>query len=1165
MFTPQKKLWSLTPRSEPGQKNGSVSGPGSGLNGEVLAKGKAVAFLQGDGVMDQESLTERVSKLENELFEYQYNMGLLLIEKKEWNLKYEELMQALADATDTLRREQAAHLSAMYEVEKREENLKKALGVERQCVLDLEKGLRGMRAEYAEIKFNADSKLAEANALVTSVEGKSLEVEAKFHAADAKLAEVSRKSSEIERKLHDLESQENALRRERSFFTTEREAHDTAISKQREELRERERKLQEAEERLADGRRLLNQREERANDNDKILKEKQNDLEDLRKKLEIANSALKNKEDDISSRLANVSNDVRKRLEEKEKQLLELEEKLNNREKLEIQKLLDEHNSMLAEKQQEFELELEQKRKLNDEQLKNKVAEVEKKEVEITHMEEKVKKREQAVEKKLEKVREKEMDFDSKSKALKEREKSLKVEEKKLEEERKQLLAEKVDLLSLKAELENLKADTEKLQLKLNEEREQLKVTEEERTEYTRLQSELKQEIDKYKFQSEQLMKQADDLKQEKEKFEKEWEELDDKRAEIKKEQEDVLEQQRYLEKLRLSEEERLNNKKLEIEQYVQSELEDLKLAKDSFEARMEHEKSLSAEKAQSIESKLNHDFEMRKQELEAEWRRKQEETESSLNEREKVFEQERDTELSNINYLREVARREMEEMKSERLRMEKEKWKSQRIRSMLRLSNERERFIAFAEKQKNCNICGEAISEFMLSDLHPLTELRDFDAPPLPKVAENYLKEAERFNAESSPVLVNSGSPTAGGTMSWLRKCTSKILKFSPGKKLELDYAQDTKGESSVKQVVVNSPKTSPSDGKEPDPSSQVANDSFDVQIVESDSAIREVGAVQTLSVDQDPPSIPENSHNSDLKGHRRGPVKGGRSRASKTRSGKAAIAGSKTNGDVEASIYTNDERAESDLVGTPRNRRKRNRLHGSQATVSDNQTEGHSGSIKDGDRPKRRQRVAAAEQSFGQRRYNLRQPKNQRPQLLVLWFYHALGCSARFPVKSTSGAHRFSFYFSLFIRSVGTAANGSLPQARKGKEKETDQPQSENLEIGGASREEVDEPGPRRFGGEDGYDPVRSTGGAASEFSADSPFKNAGHVDTANNYMEVMGLSEEVNETAEGAMEYSEDFKTESNGEGDDDDNNDGDDDEVAHPGEVSIGKKLWTFLTT
>ncbi|KAL0343563.1 UNVERIFIED_CONTAM: protein CROWDED NUCLEI 1 [Sesamum angustifolium] len=1097
--------------------------------------------------MDQESLTERASKLENEfefsnflcnsgcafcgsfeLFEYQYNMGLLLIEKKEWAVKYEELRQALAETTDTLKREQTAHSSALSEVEKREENLKKALGVERQCVLDLEKALREVRSEYAEIKFNADSKLAEANALVTSVEEKSLEVEAKFHAADAKLAEVSRKSSEIERKLHELEAQENALRRERSFFTTEREAHDTALSKQREDLREWERKLQEAEERLADSRRLLNQREERANENDRILKEKQNDLEELRKKIEISNSTLKNKEDDISSRLASIAlkekassyltsihsiilvleaGDVKKRLEEKEKQLLELEEKLNTREKVrtssfdslgfkdmlitkssfflsfkvEIQKLVDEHKSILTEKQKEFELEMEQRRKEHDDQLKNKLVEVEKKEAEIAHVEEKLKKREQAIEKKSEKVREKELDFDSKLKDFRGREKSLRVEEQNLEKERKQMVAEKEDLLRVKDELENLKADSETLQLRLNEERQQLKVTEEERIELARLQSELKQEIDKYRFQSEELMKEADDLKEAKEKFEKEWEELDDKRAEIKKEQEEVLEQQRSLEKLRHSEEERLRNEKLEIQQYVQRNW-----------------KLLNWQKILLLLA----------------W-----------------------------------------SMKSQCWPKNPKKLKDQREQFI----KERERFIAFAEKQKNCEACGETIREFVLSDLHSLTELENLEAPPLPRVAENYLKEAvegtvERFGAESSPGLVNSGSPTAGGTISWLRKCTSKIFKFSPGKKLELDYAQDPMGISALseKQVVgsaktlpsdvsalsekqvVGLPETSPSGEKEPEASLQIANDSFEFQIVESDSALREVDAGQALSVDQDPLSVPEDSQNSKLKAQRR-PGKGGRPRASRTRSVKAAVDGSKTNGNVENSVYTNDDsQAESDLVGTPKKIRKRNHT----ATVSDNQTEGHSESIKDGDRPRRRQRVVATEPSPGQKRYNLRQPK----------------------------------------KSVGTVANGSLPRVGRGKEKETNQlagaeaNQSENVEIGGASREEVNEPGaaaarPRGFRDRDGDEPVRSNW-AASEFSADSPFKIAGdthvwRVDTANTSVDDV-VGSEVNGMAEGTRGYShEEFKSESHG--GEDDNNDGDDDEVDHPSEVSIGKKLWTFLTT
>lgn len=205
--------------------------------------------------------------------------------------------------------------------------------------MQLEKELREMRSQYAETKYVADSKLDEAKALATSVEENSLQVELRLRAADAKTAEVSRKSSDIERKLRDIEAQENALRRERSSFNAEyvplnliiflislcysfflrshgnsfslfyvrRESHESAVSKHREELREWESKLKEGEERLADARTLLYLREQRANENDNILRQKQSDLEDEQRKIDIANSVLRKKEVDISSRLANLA------------------------------------------------------------------------------------------------------------------------------------------------------------------------------------------------------------------------------------------------------------------------------------------------------------------------------------------------------------------------------------------------------------------------------------------------------------------------------------------------------------------------------------------------------------------------------------------------------------------------------------------------------------------------------------------------------------------------------------------------------------------------------------------------------------------------------------------------------------------------------------------
>ncbi|KAH9304860.1 hypothetical protein KI387_009264, partial [Taxus chinensis] len=846
MLSPQQKRWLSSPVSpstdgKEENKGGSAvvafspsNGRGSPMNESEMWRRLKAAGLDEETLQkkDKAALIAYITKLESELYDYQYNMGLILLERKEWMSKSEQLKLAAEEAEGNFKRDKAAHLVTIAEAEKREESLRKALGIEKQCVADLEKALHEMRAESAEIKFVSENKLAKARELVAATEEKSLAAESKLYAGEALQAEASRKHADAERLVQDVEAREDELRRQRQAFKSQCEAHEKELFFERQNLQEWEKNLQEGQERLLEGQRLLNQREEYVIERNEATKQIEKELQDVKRNVEKEQTTLKEKEADLRGRLADLpirEEALVKReiiINKKEQELLVLQEKLASREREEIQRLTDEHQAVLEVRKSAFEAELEQQRRAVDDELENKRNAADIRELEIKCTEEKINKREKLVEKKAEKLKEKEKDLEGRSKTLKEREKLCKIEEKQIETQQKKLEMEREEMNNLKQVLENTKAALEEERQQIHKEQERLELTEKERDELRIIQTKLKEEIDNFRAKEQELSKKDEVLNVEKEKFEREWEILDEKTEQLRKELEQVDDEKKRVSKWLKDEEQRLKQERRMLREQIKNEEETLRLKEEAFANSKKQEEAELLARFQREQADLFRDIELRTIELENSFEQRREELERNHQERERAFRKEKQKEMHHINAQKELSDKEFIEVKLERQRVDRQKqeiattreqidreWSEMKTdieqleiqREKLKeqresLHKERKEFEAELDQLKKLKVelkiteDSLKLSEQQLSQVN----LNDYEVISPGQFDGGISQEALRqnisampFNADGlcSEILPGRAPASASDTpspLAWLQKCASRIFKKSPGSRVE-------------------------------------------------------------------------------------------------------------------------------------------------------------------------------------------------------------------------------------------------------------------------------------------------------------------------------------------------------------------------------------------
>ncbi|CAL0330943.1 unnamed protein product [Lupinus luteus] len=629
---------------------------------------------------DKAALVSYISNLEAQIYDHQHHMGLLILEKRELTSKYEQV-KALSESSELMQKHDSAmNKSSLTEAKKREESLKKTVGVKEACIASLERALNEMRSECAETKFAAESKLAEAHQLIDEAHKKFTEAEARVHAAESLQAEANRYNSIAERKLHDVEAREDNLRRKIMSFKSDCDEKDKEIILELQSLSERQKGLQQEQERLLQSQALLNQREDLLFSRSQELNRLEKELEDTKVKIEkeldaqhyektnlkVTEATLTQKQEALTKREAE--------LNKKEKELLEFQVKLACRESDEIHKVINDQEAALRTRKYDLEAELQMQRKLVENEIETKRRAWELKEVDLKQREDQILEREHELDVLSRSLTEKEKDLVDISSALEEKEQRLRAAEEELELNKSLLQKEKDEIEQTKQDLQKSMLSLEnKLQI-VDNAKEKLETMKSETGDLSILEVKLKEEIDLVRSQKLELLAEADKLEAEKAKFEAEWELLDEKKEELQKEAELIAEERNAISIFMKNERDRLREEKENVRNQYTQDMELLASEREKFMNKMAHEHSEWFGKMQQERADFLRDIEIQKRELNNLVDKRREEVESYLKESEKAFEEEKNNELQYINALKEKAEKELEQVSSEMERLQTER-----------------------------------------------------------------------------------------------------------------------------------------------------------------------------------------------------------------------------------------------------------------------------------------------------------------------------------------------------------------------------------------------------------------------------------------------------------------------------------------------------------